>query len=456
MNQLLVDAAIVGGKEALKLALVWYACSAFFLAHGRGHLMRSFYAGVVIASGLFVLSFFLPHDMAARQLIARFTGYVFFLFFMAAIALMFNRNILTFKLPRPLEPIIVVFVTVLFFSSDIIGSSLYLREVAVLSEQQASVYFSASGAFVLGVGILFNLLKDRRGDISDYLGLAEIMIFLSLVKFLGSGSQGFAEISLVGSVQEGLIKFTHDAVHQSLLYLMVPDHPLLVTTTWNFIGFFFGDTFTSFLALIILTGPMLAYLYFFNTAEIPEQKNIESAAHRRMHRARVMSLRRRRSLMAFVFAISIFVSWYTIGGRSGAASLDTPKPRPVIAEEGVVSIPIKSPSHNLMDGKIHKFSVALENETVNLLVIRKPNGALSVSLDACEICPPDGYGKSEGHVVCLYCKTPIPLEALGKPGGCNPIPLEVRVTDTEVLIALGEMAEKWRFVTSGQSREGIR
>ncbi len=160
--------------------------------------------------------------------------------------------------------------------------------------------------------------------------------------------------------------------------------------------------------------------------------------------------------MAAVFALSILVSWYTVEGGTGSSSLETPKPMPVIAEGGGVSFPIKTPSYDLMDGGIYKFSVDLEGETVNLLVIRKPDGVLSVSLDACEICPPEGYGKSEGHVVCLYCMTPIPIETLGKPGGCNPIPLEVRITDTDVHVTLGEVAKKWRFVSSGQSREGIR
>jgi uncharacterized membrane protein len=52
-----------------------------------------------------------------------------------------------------------------------------------------------------------------------------------------------------------------------------------------------------------------------------------------------------------------------------------------------------------------------------------PAGKLTVDLDACAICKPDGYGQTEGTVICYYCKTLIPLETVGKPGGCNPVPV---------------------------------
>ena len=52
------------------------------------------------------------------------------------------------------------------------------------------------------------------------------------------------------------------------------------------------------------------------------------------------------------------------------------------------------------------------------------NGSLAVALDLCEICQPKGYAQLGGrYVFCKYCKTPIPVDAVGQPGGCNPIPL---------------------------------
>ena len=85
-----------------------------------------------------------------------------------------------------------------------------------------------------------------------------------------------------------------------------------------------------------------------------------------------------------------------------------------------------------------------------VLMMKKPDGMLAVTLDACEICPPDGYGQQEGFVVCIYCMTPIPYDTLGRPGGCNPIPLAAEITDTEVRVSLEEIRSKWRaLVDSG-------
>jgi uncharacterized membrane protein len=110
---------------------------------------------------------------------------------------------------------------------------------------------------------------------------------------------------------------------------------------------------------------------------------------------------------------------------------------------------------DVMDGMVHKFSLLMDGETVVLLAVRKPDGKLAVCLDACEICPPDGYGQSEDEVVCIYCKTPIPIETLGRAGGCNPIPLDAEVSDVDIRIRVDEIARKWMEVTTGESKKGI-
>ena len=126
-----------------------------------------------------------------------------------------------------------------------------------------------------------------------------------------------------------------------------------------------------------------------------------------------------------------------------------------MAEGGAVAIALQSPGEDLRDGAIHKFSVTIDDEVARLLILKKPDGTLSVCLDACEICAPDGYGQSREHVVCLYCNTPIPFDTVGKPGGCNPIPLAALVTDKEVRVDIAMIREKWALMRSGQARGGI-
>lgn len=456
MNSLLLEAAALGLKESLKLAAVWLVCLSFFTAHRRSGLMRAFYAGVCLASVLFLLSFMLPHDMAARQSVAKLTGYVFFLCFMAAVGLFFSARE-PGERQRPWEPAAVIIATVLYFSPDIVGSSLYVREVAELSGTRAGIYFSAAGGFVLSSALFVMAGRKVSLRLERFCGLSEVFVFLALVKFLGGGAKGFAELSLVGSVQQGIAKFVHDIIHQSFVFLMVPDHPLLLLTAWNFIGFFFRPLFTWLASVVILTGPMLAYLYIRLSAGIPAPEGMVSGAERRMYRADARALRRRRSVVVAAFVVLVIASWYSAGGgQGGKAALDIPKSTPLVAEGGFLSIPIKSPGEDIMDGGLHRFSVRVGEDDVNIMAIKKPDGSLAVCLDACEICPPEGYGRSGEKVVCIYCMTPIPIDTLGRKGGCNPIPLEFEATDTELRVSMDEVGKKWRFVKSGQSREGIR
>ena len=100
-----------------------------------------------------------------------------------------------------------------------------------------------------------------------------------------------------------------------------------------------------------------------------------------------------------------------------------PKPIAVTAiASGEILIPKKG-DVDLEDGKLHKFLFKQGAKEAHFFVLLGSNGRLTVDLDACAICKPDGYGQTEGTVICYYCKTLIPLETVGKPGGCNPVPI---------------------------------
>jgi uncharacterized membrane protein len=121
-----------------------------------------------------------------------------------------------------------------------------------------------------------------------------------------------------------------------------------------------------------------------------------------------------------------------------------PEAKPLIGDNGAVVVPLVSPGEDLMDGRIHKFSVLVDGEAVRLLMIRTSDGRLAVTLDACEICPPEGYGQDGQRVFCIYCMTPIPVDTLGQSGGCNPIPLDAEVTERNVRVSMDEVRAKWR------------
>jgi uncharacterized membrane protein len=243
-------------------------------------------------------------------------------------------------------------------------------------------------------------------------------------------------------------------VHQSFVFPLVPDHALLRITAWNFIGFFFGSWFAMAFSLGLLLLVPVVYLYRSITAPIDAPEDAATGAERRIYRAEVRRTRWLRALPVAAFVLVVVGGWYA-GGSGHDARITVPDPRPLILEGQDAVVPITGPSLDLMDGSLHTFTLTVDGEPMRILIIRRPDGGLAVCLDACEICPPEGYGQSGGRVVCVYCATPIPVASVGEPGGCNPIPLNAEVTPDEVRVSVSEIASKWRsMVKKNQDAEG--
>lgn len=458
MSFFVFEAAVLGLKEGLKLGVVWLVFGSLRFTVDRRGFLLPFYAGLMATSLLFAVSFLIPPDPYTRDQLLKLTGYTFFVFFvLSAAALYQSMQTRLFGHASlgngPLLWFLVMLSTVFYFSPDIIGASMYVRDLSLMKERVAATYVSAGLAFALTVAAAVLLPpKGFKRRVSGFFGAAQFFLFLSIVKLLGGGTKGFAELSLIPSIQRGVMKFVHDFVHQMFVFLLVPDHPLLKITTWNFIGLLFGPNISSYAVLVLLLVVPAIFLLQSFTAPLPEPEIAYGMAgpEKRKYKAAVRADRRKKTVPVLVFALVILVLW----GSSRSERLSTlynPEPRPLVADSGMLVIPLRDPTMDLTNGRIHKFSFVSGDTKIRLLILRKPDGEMSVSLDACEICPPEGYGQSEGHIVCLYCRTPIPLETIGSPGGCNPIPLEAEIGDVYIKIQVFEILDKWdRLVLGNQ------
>jgi uncharacterized membrane protein len=72
--------------------------------------------------------------------------------------------------------------------------------------------------------------------------------------------------------------------------------------------------------------------------------------------------------------------------------------------------------------------------------MRLGSGEVVAGFDACVICGPEGYTQQGAEVVCLHCSSAIYPPTIGRPGGCNPVPLDFEVRDGEVVIAAAGLA----------------
>jgi hypothetical protein len=453
------DAAVLGLKEALKLMAVWFLLKAYLKNASAEHLLKWFYAGLGLTTLVFGTLFFWPPEMDLAGFFSSLTKYVFFIFFLGSIIVLYLELARKERKKRPLHgsiaSVAILLLTLLYFFPDIIGSSLHIRELAFMRENGVGVYLSGAAGFAFTLAASYVLLRNRGNSVGVYFGLGQLLLILTLIKLLGGGAAASGNISLIPAVQRGAMKLVHDFVHQIFVFLLVPDHPLFTTGVWVYIGFLFGSNFGLAAALLIILLPPFVYLYESLTAPLPETDASVLPSERRIYRAAARRAMRRRALPVVVFILTVFISWYTEIGAS-SLQLYIPQPKPVVEDKGVIIIPINDPTMDLMDGSLHKFSVTRGSEEVNFLIIKRPDGRLAVALDACEICPPEGYGLTEDKVVCLYCRTPIPLTSLGREGGCNPIPLRAQITEKDIRIDVSELDAKWQSVKSGKTREGIK
>ena len=116
---------------------------------------------------------------------------------------------------------------------------------------------------------------------------------------------------------------------------------------------------------------------------------------------------------------------------------------PVMAEQGQVLIPLEQVS----DGHLHRFSYqSSTGEIIRFIVIKKSGSAYGVGFDACEICGATGYFERENQVVCTLCDVVMNTATIGFKGGCNPIPLDYKVSDGKIIVGVvGLEVEKNRF-----------
>ena len=98
---------------------------------------------------------------------------------------------------------------------------------------------------------------------------------------------------------------------------------------------------------------------------------------------------------------------------------------------------------------LHRFSIASGGETVRIIAIRRPDQSIAIAFDACQICGSQGYYQQGPNVICKNCASAINIPTIGTPGGCNPIPLESKVEDVQVVIPAAKLLAGSKIFRAG-------
>ncbi len=146
----------------------------------------------------------------------------------------------------------------------------------------------------------------------------------------------------------------------------------------------------------------------------------------------------RRLGSAFGFAVILLL----IATHAYSGTPEGPQPIPIQPEGDKVLIPLKE----IQDGKMHKYKITLKGVSLRFFAIEAVKNKPVTCLDACLMCGVQGYGERGGTVICKNCTAEIYGPTIGKPGGCNPIPLRSRVEGDRIAIELKDLeAELPRF-----------
>lgn len=295
---------------------------------------------------------------------------------------------------------------------------LNLKTMVFLKESNAPYFFAVLGlisslAAAYGFFYLFRLVKVGR-----FFSFSGLLFFIIAAKALW-------EPIIIASIEVIVARILHDLVHWLVVFLLLPDHIYLTRTFWNLLGFFFRKDTSLIINLAFILSIGVFLMVYLLSRPLPELKGVEKGADRRKIWAGIKNSRRWQTLSILVAAAMLMSAGYTAFGSG--RKLYQPTPRPVSANaRGLVEVPATQVS----DGLIHVYSFAHDEKIIRFAVIKKPDGNFAVTLDCCLICPPTtptSYAQMGQDLFCVYCGTPIPVDSVGKPGGCNPVPIPFKV-----------------------------
>jgi len=263
----------------------------------------------------------------------------------------------------------------------------------------------------------------------------------AVVALLLFSSSSILRLDLFSPLSMKVMKFAHDFVHQFMESMLIPDHVFIQSYLWKYIGLLFGKEVGFWGGLFIWFTPALLVLLAVQFERLPPVAHIRQGAQRRKLLAAAVRERRLHTVIPLISLLFFVAAAYQ--SRFPNVEYWDPKPIPVTATpSGEIIIPKKG-EVDLEDGKLHKFLFKRGGKEARFFVLLGPSGQLTVDLDACAICKPDGYGQAEGTVICYYCVTLIPLETVGKPGGCNPVPIPFAEKDDGVHIDALTLINEW-------------
>jgi hypothetical protein len=316
--------------------------------------------------------------------------------------------------------------------AEAVGLGLLLHEAAVLAGRWRGVAVGAvlGGAAAAAAGLAVRRLADAAR--LSRLAPGTLLALLFALKLAGPGAAGAALPSLARALTAMASRAIHDALHVTFVLLQLPDHPYLRDAAYQLVLSFLAPLPHAIVAAAALSAPVLVAWRAFARRRPPAPAPSARAPERRLVRS---AFRAENRLAAGAFAAGLAaVAIVILASQAKSDDLREPIPEPVVEDgQGAVVVPLGGP-FSTDDGGMRKYVWSSGGHAVTFFTMRRLDGSLAVALDLCEMCLPKGYAQlGKGYVFCKHCSTPIPVDTVGQPGGCNPIPLPTARVEGAVL-----------------------
>jgi high-affinity iron transporter len=208
------------------------------------------------------------------------------------------------------------------------------------------------------------------------------------------------------------------------------------TTEMRLIGPIVRNDLFFFVTMLALAG-LMVLLEYRRRAPIALAETASPAEKRK---AAWTARREKMWMNAVVITSFLFIFLSTaefIYAKSATALSPT---TPVTLFGSVVTLP----TADINDDKLHRFGVILDDgkghsTQVRFLLYKKPDGKIVSVADACQICGPVGFYLSSQGIICKMCASPITPGSMGVAGGCNPIPLDSKISNGQLTIAAADL-----------------
>ena len=267
---------------------------------------------------------------------------------------------------------------------------------------------------------------------------AQLWIFLLLQQ---STAKSMVHRSVAGLGLLLLIALAFPLVTEILLSLMKLQ--LLELTKWRLSLVAKSAEITTHLnylcSLILAAILLLFYWQIYRSRKLKVQQS-QQAIEKRKYLAALKNARYLLTWGAFIaFAVAATqLYWQEIASKPPQLSEAIPLQ---LDANKQLHIPIEQ----VKDGKLHRFVwIADDGKAVRFFVINRQTDKLSLAVvfDACLLCGDQGYVMQDNQVVCVGCGVHMFIPSIGKPGGCNPVPIENwQQIASEILIPRASLEE---------------